>query len=276
MKNKTRITSIILTILIVITLIPDVSAMASNGTNLDLFKDVFSISNKSQIYHQMTLSSDICGWNQMKSTTDVIYQGQKVGTVYAGEGVTVISCSLNEALIEYSGSNKAKVGSVPLSSLKYKGCYPNTDIGVVLNNCTTYYTPGTFDSASGTHVAGSLSAGETVAILAEINGWYYVEYNISGGMRKRAYVNFHYVGAKTGYSEKIPYHYGDKISLTITQSYTVYAGPNPASYPNIGSIDSRDNGKVFGYKTFQDANGNRMYYISYPTTNGVKYGYIRY
>ena len=103
MKNKTRITSIILTILIVITLIPNVSAMASNGTNLDLFKDVFSISNKSQIYHQMTLSSDICGWNQMKSTTDVIYQGQKVGTVYAGEGVTVISCSLNEALIEYSG-----------------------------------------------------------------------------------------------------------------------------------------------------------------------------
>ncbi len=261
----------------VLSLVPAVPAMAADSilmtTSIPSNEIEFEIEPMGYQEDQITPYADMytCGWNQMAVTTTVMSASGTVGTVYAGEGVTVLNCRLNYATIEYSGSGGAKQGQVPLSSLKYAdGRYPETDLGIVATNCTTYYSP------AGIHTAGSLSSGEYVAILSKSSGWYYVEYNISGGMRKRAYVPEHCINYIRGTALGWHYHDESGTNLNITTTYRVYAGPNPSSYPDIGYIDYRDNGNVTGYRTFTDANGNRMYYISYPTSAGLKYGYIRY
>lgn len=156
-----------------------------------------------------------------------------------------------------------------MSKLRYGGHYIETAVGRVTASSSTYYSPST------THYAGSVSNGEYVAVLARTSSWSYIEYNISGGNRKRAYIP---TSSLYCYSNDIRNcFFQDNImpsGIDISQERTVYAGPNPATYPSIGKVTSSDNGHVFAYAVFYSNTGNQMYYIEYPTAKGVKYGYI--
>lgn len=71
------------------------------------------------------------GWNQMQNTATVSLSGGGTGTVYAGEGVTVLYFSGNSAFIEYSASSKPKQGFVNKSALRYINKYNQTAVGMV-------------------------------------------------------------------------------------------------------------------------------------------------
>lgn len=209
------------------------------------------------------------GWNQMQNTATVSLSGGGTGTVYAGEGVTVLYFSGNSAFIEYSASSKPKQGFVNKSALRYINKYNQTAVGRVTSSCTTYYSPST------TYYAGSVSSGELVSVLCKSGNWAYVEYNVSGGLRKRAFMpasNLSY------YSSNIRgsfYHEGvSGLRVPINSNKTVFAGPNGNTYSQAGEIYTGDDGKVYSYATFTDGNGRSMLYVSYPAGNSTKYGYI--
>lgn len=206
------------------------------------------------------------GWAMMKYDTEVVDEnGGHVGTVYALEGVTVLSISGNTAYIQYSTSGNPKKGYVSTSRF-YRNEVNTTCVGTVNSSCSTYYSPSTALRA------GSVSSGELVAVLASNGTWDYIEYNTTAG-RKRAYVqhskltlysnpglpNFYQV---TGYAEP----------LGIGVDTTVYGGPSK-KYAEIGTASAGDD--VVIYERFFVNNGyDAMLYISYPTSNGTKYGYI--
>ncbi len=276
MKFKNCITSFLFAILSVLTLIPVVPAMAVGSENVAISETSTDVEvASSRFYAQFT-----GGWDQLRVTTTVTNEnGSKVGTVYAGEGVTVLYYNSQTAQIEYSGSGGAKRGYIPTSSLKYGGrygyLYGATDVGIVLTNSSTYY------DTNRAYYAGSVNAGEYVVILSRANGWDYIEYNISGGQRKRAFVpsssiDHQYGTARTAhYQDKVEFSDGLFIFFTVNSTTRVYAGPNGSSYPDIGSVSPSDNGSMAACAEFTDANGNRMYFIRYHGSTGAwKYGYI--
>ena len=244
-KNiKKRLLSLALSILAVLSIFPATTAMAAEDYSTG-------------------------GWSQLNSQATVVDEnGATVGTVYAGEGVTVFYISGDRAYIEYSGKSTIKRGFVSLSKLRYAGHYLDSAVGKITSSCNTYYAPNT------NHPAGSVSAGEYVAVLGKTSTWSYIEYNVSGGNRKRAYVP----SSLHCYSDDVAnYFWQDRImpvELDINTARSVYAGPNSSTYPSIGSISAEDNGQVFAYAVFYSGTGSQMYYIEYPTANGVKYGYI--
>lgn len=214
------------------------------------------------------------GWNQIQTTTTVVNaNGSTVGTVYAGEGVTVLYFSGDRAYIEYSASNSPKRGYVNKSVFRYINKYNDTAIGRIISSSNTYYSP------SPTHYAGSVSSGEYVTILCVNGGWAYIEYNVAGGLRKRAFIPFSNIQPYASNYRKTFYHQTGVIGLSVpVSSYiTVYSGPNGSSYSEAGTIYPSDNGKVFSYNlSFTSSDGRRMLYVSYPSGNSTKYGYIYY
>ena len=209
------------------------------------------------------------GWDQLQVTTSVVNSsGGYVGTVMAGEGITILYISGDRAYIEYSAGNTYKRGFVSIYNLKYYGGFSDTAVGRVTSSSNTYYSPNT------TYYAGVVNAGEYVAVLCNSNGWAYVEYNVSSGNRKRAFMPssnlYCYSNSRASF-----YHVNTLgTRLAVPSRKTVYAGPNSSSYPVIGEIYTEDSNKVYKYWDFYDANGSRMWYVSYPAGNGEKYGYI--
>lgn len=230
---KTRFTSFLLTILTVLTLFPAVPAMAAEVEG--------KFTSNATLYSGQYTG----GWDQVSSTTTVTdANGSSIGTVYAGEGVTVFNYRNGTAYIEYSAGSSYKRGYIPTSRLRYNGRYPETDVGIVVTATSTYYSP------YGSFRAGSVGVGEYVALLTRCDGWDYIEYNVSGGNRKRAYVP----------SSCIQHQYGtarnDFYSIVRSDEYTtlftvpageqrrVYCGPNSATYADIGYITQSDNGNL--------------------------------
>lgn len=204
------------------------------------------------------------GWAMVKSNTKVKdSSGNSIGTVYAYEGVTVLSISGSKAKIEYSTSGKPKQGYVDTSSFCHNEV-ATTCTATVKKSCSTYY------AASTNLKAGSLSAGETVVVLYSNGVYDYVEYNTTSG-RKRAYVqqtNLDYPSKKNMNELPQDTFVGYKHKVNSTQ--TVYGGPSK-QYAVIGSVNSSDNIRVFDiYKV-----GNiTMLYIRYTANGHNKYGYI--
>lgn len=213
------------------------------------------------------------GWNQVKNTSTIVNSsGGSVGTVYAGEGVTVLYFSGDRAYIEYSASNSPKQGFISTSNLVYNRIYSETAVGRISSSTSTYYSPTT------AHYAGSVSSGEYVAVLCNNNSWAYIEYNISGGQRKRAFIRSSCLYC---YSHNANYSlYQDDENLlgigmtNITSNRTVYAGPDKDAYPSIGTVYPSDNYNVWAFIQFKDGSGNKVNFVEYPTDKGPKYGYI--
>lgn len=243
---KNRILCYVLAALLVITLIPSATVLA--------------VENKDS------------GWNMTKVSTNVVNEnGAKIGSLSSYEGVTVLDyypSKTGMVKVEYSGTSSAKIGYIPSSSLLYR--HEGGGIATINSSCTTYCTPST------TFYAGSVSTGEFVAIIAIENGWAYVEYNVSNGLRKRAYLpesnitplsNSYLITSRFYHSGR-----GLSVSVSTTSNTTVYSGPSE-HYSVIGTIYPSDNGSITSYSTFY-TNGT-WHYVSYPAGGTVKYGYIK-
>ena len=206
------------------------------------------------------------GWGMVKSNSTVYNSsGSKIGTIYANEGVTILSVSGSRYKVEYSTSSKPKQGYVDESCFRY--IYTHTTCSArVKTACNTFY------AASTNLKAGSLSVGETVAVLCSNGVYDYVEYNTTSG-RKRAYVEKKYLdysfnGLQPLYQENPKYPH---FSYTVPSKKTVYGGPSQ-EYVTIGSVSSGE--KVTGILRFE-VSGYTMLYIKYTASGKNKYGYIR-
>ncbi len=209
------------------------------------------------------------GWDQVQFQANVTNSsGSKIGTVYPGEGVTVLSMDSRRAYIEYSTSNGCKRGYVDRSNLAYYGHFIESGVARVKTSSSTYYSPNK------SHRAGSVSSGEYVALLCyKKDGWSYIEYNMAGAQRKRAFVPSSCLEKLTENVRSVFYHenrigYEEKVSSNTK----VYAGPDNTAYPNIGTIYAGET--YHRYWDFHDGDGKLMSYVKYKTDSGDKFGYI--
>lgn len=204
------------------------------------------------------------GWAMVKSNTKVVNSsGTTVGTVYAYEGVTVLSISGNKAKIEYATSGKPKQGYVNTSCFKYNEV-SSTCAATVKTSCSTYY------AASTNLKAGSLSAGENVAVLSTNSVYDYVEYNTTSG-RKRAYVEKKYLNySRDNYLVNFYQNTDLPIDYHTSSTKTVYGGPSK-KYSTIGTVYPSDT--IVKYRSF-NVEGTTMIYIRYTANGHNKYGYI--
>lgn len=209
------------------------------------------------------------GWNMVNTASTVKDpDGNKVGSVAVGEGVTILYFSGSNAYIEYSASGTAKRGFIPTNNMLYgKSIFPGTCVGKVKTASNTYYAPNTSFSA------GNISKGEFVSVLCKKGNWAYIEYNVtSSAKRKRAFVasnSLTYYGSVI--NDKF-YHDSDKKDIS-GKNRTVYCGPSN-KYPTIGEIYSSDT-KVYRYGAWLSGDGTTWYYVSYPAGGKTKYGYIK-
>ncbi len=216
------------------------------------------------------------GWSMVTSTTNVTKEDGSTGTVFIGEGVTFLENNGNNtAWIQYSGPSGPINAIISTSCLiSYSSCYPGTSAGNVKTATTTYY------GIAPTLPAGSVSVGEKVAILGQLNGWYYIEYNISGGLRKRGFVPQDTIANA---SFLTPASLSKDSSKTSSAYINVYGGPSSryeeigTIYPNdvvytyIKFIGGIDNGIV---RTTNPINNQPMILVSYPAGGGEKFGWI--
>lgn len=222
------------------------------------------------------------GYDSIYISTTVTVNGNSYG-LGRGEGVTVLSKSGNQALIEFNTYDGPMQTWVNQNILYHSGncALTGSVYGYVNTTSNTYYSP------DWNFYAGAIYAGENVAVLAYSEGWAYIEYNVSNAMRKRAYtpagnITFSYASntsASSNSNNSRPHDYFYQndtrgLMITVNSTTTVYSGPNGSTYATIGTIYTSDNGSIHVYADFLDGDYDRMFYVSYPVGNSTKFGYI--
>lgn len=243
---KRRLLSLVLVLASVFTILPATSASAAESYNGGW---AFSKSNQT-VYGSANTSNPIgsIGW----------------------EGITVLSQSGNTAYIEYSTSNGAKRGYL---------INPNLDTSFLSKTCVAKVSTGSTiyygNNTSTYQVAGSVSSGEYVAVIAKINSWVYVEYNTNSG-RKRGYMLYANLTCYNRPTYFYDFYMQSAPSDTITtlSQLSVYSGPNE-SYAKVGYIDSTD-GTVPCYYEYSYGNGEVFHYIEYTVSGQKKSGFVRW
>lgn len=212
-----------------------------------------------QAYPQQGLSVQTC---------DDFDISTSIGSVYAGEGVTILydygysdwtGKSYRVALIEYSTGSGTKRGYVYKDQLDTASY--NTSVARVTDTNSAYAGP------DNSYVKlGGAYYNEYVTVLAKDTGndWVFVEYNTNSG-RKRGYMSYSKLS-----NCNHPGSYNDLATnqglKQATQQLTVYGGPN-SNNANIGAIFNQEVVTSFGTE--------RGYaYVEYSTTNGAKRGYV--
>lgn len=191
----------------------------------------------------------------------------KVGSIYQGEGVTVLydygysdpNKSYGISYIEFSTPSGTKRGYVYTDQLE-NAAYP-TSVARVIDTNSAYAGPdNSFVKLGGAYY------NEFVTILAKNTGndWVFVEYNTPSG-RKRGYMSY----AKL-HNYNHPGMYNDLATnqglRQATQQLTVYGGPNNNN-ANIGTVFNQEIVSFFGSE-------KGYAYVEYSTTNGAKRGYV--
>lgn len=115
-------------------------------------------------------------------------------------------------------------------------------------------------------VSGSMSVGsigvESVKVFWQENGYYYIEYTVSGyGGFKRGYVPTSKINVSGIGNNPYP-----AWNSNTSQNYTVYNRTTTVSY-TIGTVYSTDSITVY-------AEEGDWYYIQYPVSGGYKRGYV--
>lgn len=260
---KTRIISLLLACITVLTLIPVVPVCAAENRDV---ATTDTVSRSGNILYG--------GLGRIGSSTNVYSNTgltSSIGSLSVGEGVTVIWYDDTVAYINYSSSSTSsgKFGYISRSKLRGSVSDSSTDVGIVRTSSTTYY------DTNGIHKAGTFSSGEYVALLSRADGWDYIEYNISGGKRKRAFVPSSCIEHQYGTASPLHYFSTGAIAGNVDGYTVVYSGPDSQYYAECGSVSPSDT-DIITYRGEYDRNGNCMTFISYSTASGRKYGWILY
>lgn len=210
------------------------------------------------------------GWAIANTSVNVYSNSSgssKIGTIYANEGFTILSQSGNTMHVEYSTSKGAKQGYLVNPNITSE--VNSTSVAKVTSNTNTYYGPSSSNYAS----AGSVYAGEFVAVLQRERGWSFIEYNTNSG-RKRAYVpdstlNCYNSHRLSGFSLDA---ISSGLTVYITGTAPVYSGPS-SMYPQVGSVSN----ETVPYCAYVGYNGSSYWYVEYYIngTNQKKTGYVK-
>lgn len=196
------------------------------------------------------------GCAESKLTVYKSVDGANYGTIYKGEGFTILNFLSGDWLyVEYSTSNGPKRGYVERLNGNV-GHYDPSCVAKVTKDSSLYYG----NSTSKYPKSGSVYKDEIVAVLAKSDSWVYVEYNTNSG-RKRGYMlnaNLSYYNYKTMDPLLVK---KSKTPEKINGSYDVYSGPSD-QYPVVGSIS---NEKIEYLDTIHEGT-KVIYYIRYNLT----------
>lgn len=238
----------------------------------------------------------VSGWGYAYNTITVkkLDLSGNEGTIYAGEGFTILGLSNKDLdndgsneqcfTVEFAspyGVNGTKVGYI----LAYTNCYidmSHSKCATVTTSTSVWYRYDT----SNYPTIGSISSGENVCVLGEKyyngNSWYHIEYNTSSG-RKRGWCLASCLNVvNNGANITTEYHnYG--ITNGSSQNYdklfyyhTVYAGPG-TGYAITGSIGTTTSQEAVHVISEYTLNNQHWYYITYYASALGKYksGYIK-
>lgn len=244
--------------------------VGSSGTQKSGFVPKSTVSNlnvaDSDIHEEMmTGGQRYAKQNLSLQSCDDLSISTTVGTVYAGEGLTLLydygyvgdNGSYRIAYIEISTSTGTKRGYVYNDQLNAPNY--NTSVARVTATNPAYSGPD-----SSYVKLGGAYYNEFVSVLAKEDDWVFVEYNTTSG-RKRgfmSYTNLYNYNHPGAYND-LPNKQGLKQA---TQQLIVYGGPN-SNNANIGSIFNQEVISLFGIE-------NGYAYIEYSTANGAKRGYV--
>lgn len=267
---KNRFVSLLLSIVAVFTLIPITPAFAAELQEVEVQDTMLQGKNVSILSSTLRSGDRNPGSGARISSNTTVYSNSSlnssIGSLSTGEGVTVIWYDDTVAYINYSSSTTSagKFGYVSLGKLRMDS---NTDVGIVKTASSTYY------DTTRTHSAGSVSQGEYVVLISRADGWDYIEYNVSGGKRKRAFVPSSCIDHQYGTASGWHYFNLTRRPAAVDGWTPVYSGPDSLYYAECGSITPADT-DMYSYFQDYDRNGNAMSFISYHTSSGVKYGWI--
>lgn len=194
----------------------------------------------------------------------------KKGSLDDNEGFTILyEYSNNVYYIQYSTANGAKEGYIKTSNLNSIRDYTSSSCVAQANISTDVY----YGNNSSVYLkAGSVDAGELVAVISQCDNWLYIEYNTVSG-RKRGYVlasNFTKFNPPVSYGN----FYLDKSGTTLyVGSYTVYSGPT-YRYIKVGSVSNEN--ILLMQRITENTEGGVIYFIVYNVTGSSqkKSGFI--
>ena len=233
------------------------------------FVPVSTVNNNGHSVHEEQMTG---GQNFANATVNIMSCDDtdidvSLGTVYAGEGMTVLytygysdaNKSYNIAYVEISTPSGTKRGYIPSSYLAGIN-YPSS-VARITDTNSAYSGPD-----SSYVKLGGAYYNEFVTILAKDTGnnWVWVEYNTPDG-RKRGFMD---------YAKMVNYnHPGMYNDLPVfnnlkqaTQQLTVYGGP---------STNAANIGLIYNQEVVSQLNSERGFaYIEYNTTGGAKRGYV--
>lgn len=196
----------------------------------------------------------------------------KVGTIYAYEGYTILNLAGNGAFVQYSSPSGMKEGYI--YDPDYSADSVNkTAVARVTTSSQLYYGP----NGSSYVNSGSVNANELVVVLASDYNWSYIEYNTNSG-RKRGYIEnskLSWYKYPSGMETLPTNQYASNHYVDITKTTTVYAGPSDV-YPSVGSVGTSD-GRVYYYGNPIVVNNTQYVYIQYTQTSSgkLKSGFIK-
>lgn len=202
-------------------------------------------------------------YNATLGNTSIYYlnsaTGITVGTVYGGEGITVLDTASGVSFIEYSSSSGTKRGYVANSQLDTRS---DGIVGVVTASSTSVY------SGTDTNFYRIGSIGQTeYSVLLEDNGiWAFVEYNTPSG-RKRGYTPLSNIGSHNSTSA-IPNIYVSRNLGVANAELTAYCGPN-SNYAKLGTVYSGDQVNII-----TDNEYGRALVEYYTGNHASKRGYV--
>lgn len=220
-------------------------------------------------------STEYCGRGEIAYKQYTVYSSNTftnaIGTIYYNEGYTILSedAPCGWAWVEYSTPNGAKRGYIQIphdDNVSYMAA-----VARVETYTTVYYGRTDLSPTFGSYqTAGSVSAGEFVAILAKDDNWAYIEYNTKAG-RKRGYVpytNLTIFNRPSLYHDLYIGHYDGEVQYKSGKLY-VYSGPTTL-YTQVGWIENEN---VIKYNS-GTVNGHYYEYIEYSSGGKTKSGYL--
>lgn len=185
--------------------------------------------------------------------------GLTVGSVYSGEGVTVLSTDGDVSYVEYSSSSGTKRGYVDNSNLasRHDGI-----LGIVTASSTSVYS----GTDTNFYCVGSIGKTEYAVLLKDNGIWAFVEYNTPSG-RKRGYTQLLNITNHNSTSS-IPNIYVSRNLGVADAELTAYYGPN-SNYAKLGTVFNGDQVNIV------DINEYGWCYVEYYTGNHAsKRGYV--
>ena len=195
-----------------------------------------------------------------------------IGSIYYNEGYTVLvqDRPAGYLWIEYSTSKGAKRGyiKVPVDDAAAR----SDAVAQVAVNSTVYYGRTDHGGTYGQYQsAGTVYAGEFVAIWAKNDDWAYIEYNTTSG-RKRGYVKYSNLTVfnRPGiYPDIYPCKVG-RADYKSGRQY-VYSGPTTL-YTQVGWVENEN------VTVLDDDNigGHYVQYVEYSSGSGTKSGFLIY